>query len=178
MGAFGWQADPRKLLHTNYNIRGIIMRPTNKEIILDCIIDLHNSEQTVTRELLLDVLDLKKNIIDDNVTSLVNEGRVYRVRRGVYAPSSTHPKARHIWKGTLSCGLVKLEIGDIVITLTPKEARILGKEMMGDGMQYANIELGHYVAQMNTLNDLKTKELERENKQLRLKVIKTSTGYE
>lgn len=150
------------------------MRATNKEIILDSIIDLHNSEQIVTRELLLDVLDLKKNIIDDNITSLVNEGRVYRVRRGVYAPNSTHPPARLIWKGTLPCGLIKVDIGDdISLTLTPKEARTLGKDLMGEGMQYANIELGHHIAQMNARNEAQIKELLRENKQLKDKIDKT-----
>lgn len=151
------------------------MRATNKEIILDSIIDLHNSEQIVTRDLLLDVLDLKKNIIDDNITSLVNEGRVYRVRRGVYAPISEHTPARGIWKRTLPCGSVKLDIGDdVVILLTPKEARTLGKEMMGDGMQYSNIELGHHVAQAMARNEAQIKELLRENKQLRDKADKSA----
>lgn len=149
------------------------MRATNKETILDSIIDLHNSEQVVTRELLFEVLDLKKNIIDDNITSLINEGSVLRVRRGVYAPVSTHPPARLIWKVTLPCGLVKVEIGeDIVMLLTPKEARTLGKDLMGEGMQYANIELGQHIAQMNARNEAQIRELLRENKQLKDKVAK------
>lgn len=144
------------------------MRATNKEIILDAIIDLYNTEQIVTRELLFEVLDLKKAIIDDNITSLINEGRVLRLRRGVYAPISTHTPARLIWKGTLPCGLIKIDIGDdIALTLTPKEARTLGKDLMGEGMQYANIEMGQHMTQLIATYEHQVKNLMQEIKQLK-----------
>ena len=41
----------------------------------------------------------------------------------------------------------KSEIGDDeVLTLTPREARNLGNLMVAEAMQYANIEMGHHMA--------------------------------
>ena len=50
------------------------MQMTNKQRVLDAIIDLHNQEQVVTRETLSDIIDLKMSIIDDNLTTLTNDG--------------------------------------------------------------------------------------------------------
>lgn len=143
------------------------MSKSNREIILDAITDLHNCEQIVTRELLAEVLGIKKSIIDVHIVSLYNDEEIYKVARGVYAPTPVHAPARGIWKRTLPCGTVKIEIGDIVLTLTPKEARMLGKEMMGDGMQYANIEMGHALAQANAIHENKIRQLELENRKLK-----------
>ena len=63
------------------------MQITNKQRVLDAVIDLHNQEQIVTRETLSDTLDLKQTIIDDNLSSLNNDGLIHRVQRGVYVPT-------------------------------------------------------------------------------------------
>lgn len=143
------------------------MRMTNKEIILDAIIDLHNQEQVVTRETLSDVLDLKQTIIDDNLSSLVNDGVIHRVQRGVYVPTAKHPPARVISKIVLPCGTVKLDVGDDVLTLTPKESRILGSLMMADAMQYSSIEIGHHAAVTAAKMDLELKDMRREMRETR-----------
>ena len=50
-------------------------------------------------------------------------------------------------KMVLPDGTVKIEIGDDeVLTLTPREARNLGNLMVAEAMQYANIEMGHHMA--------------------------------
>ena len=44
-------------------------------------------------------------------------------------------------------GTAKIEIGDDEISmLTPREARNLGNLMVAEAMQYANIEMGHHMA--------------------------------
>lgn len=143
------------------------MRMTNKDIILDAIIDLHNQEQIVTRETLSEVLDLKQTIIDDNLSSLVNDDLIHRVQRGVYVPTTKHPPARVISKIVLPCGTVKLDIGDEVLTLTPKESRILGSLMMADAMQYSSIEIGHHAAVTTAKMDLQLKEMRKEMRETR-----------
>lgn len=136
------------------------MQMTNKQRVLDAVTDLHNQEQVVTRETLSDLLDLKQSIIDDNLTSLVNDGLIHRVQRGVYVPTVEHKPARGVWKRVLPCGTVKIEVGDdIVLTLTPKEARMLGSIMMGDAMQYSNIEIGHHAALATARAELELKEM-------------------
>lgn len=142
------------------------MRVTNKQMVLDAVIDLSNQEQSVTRETLSDVIDLPLAVIDENLTSLVNDGSIHRIQRGIYMPTIKHNQARIISKIVLPCGTVKIDIGDdIVLTLTPKEARVLGSLMMGDAMQYSNIEIGHHAALTTAKMDLEMKEMRRKIKE-------------
>ena len=135
------------------------MQMTNRQRVLDAVTDLHNQEQIVTRETLSDVLDLKMSIIDDNLTTLANDGDIHRVQRGVYVPKVSHKKARVITRSSLDDGSVCLEIDRIVLVLTPREARELGKQMMGDAMQYSNIEAGHHAALATAKMDLELKNM-------------------
>ncbi|PKH81244.1 hypothetical protein CXF60_06140 [Psychrobacter sp. 4Bb] len=140
---------------------------TNKQRVLDAVIDLHNQEQIVTRETLSDVLDLKQTIIDDNLSSLVNDDLIHRVQRGVYVPTVEHKPARIISKIVLPCGTVKIDIGDdMVVTLTPKEARLIGSLFMADAMQYSNIEIGHHAALTTAKMDLELKQMRKQLREL------------
>lgn len=143
------------------------MQITNKQRVLDAVIDLHNQEQIVTRETLSDILDLKQTIIDDNLSTLVNDGLIHRVQRGVYVPITEHKPARIISKIVLPCGTVKIDIGDdMVVTLTPKEARIIGSLMMCEAMQYSNIEIGHHAALTTAKMDLELKQMRKQLREL------------
>lgn len=143
------------------------MQMTNKQRVLDAVIDLHNQEQIVTRETLSDVLDLKQTIIDDNLSSLVNDDLIHRVQRGVYVPTTEHKPARIISKIVLPCGTVKIDIGDdMVVTLTPKEARLIGSLFMADAMQYSNIEIGHHAALTTAKMDLELKQMRKQLREL------------
>lgn len=135
------------------------MRITNKQMVLDAVVDLNNQEQSVTRETLSVVIDLSLAIIDEKLTSLVNDGLIHRIQRGVYVPTVKHNQARIISKIVLPCGTVKVDIDDDVWTLTPKEARILGSLMAADAMQYSNIEIGHHAALTTAKMDLEMKEM-------------------
>lgn len=136
------------------------MQITNKQRVLDAVIDLHNQEQIVTRETLSDILDLKQTIIDDNLSTLVNDGLIHRVQRGVYVPTIEHKPARVISKIVLPDGTTVIDIGDnIVLTLTPKESRVLGNLMMCEALQYSNIEIGHHAALATARAELELKEM-------------------
>ena len=143
------------------------MQITNRQKVLDAVIDLHNQEQIVTRETLSDILDLKQTIIDDNLSSLTNDGFIHRVQRGVYVPTIEHKPARIISKIVLPCGTVVIDIGDdVVLTLTPKEARIVGSLMMCEAMQYSNIEIGHHAALATARAELELKEMRKQLRKL------------
>lgn len=150
------------------------MRVTNKQMVLDAVVDLSNQEQSVTRETLSGILDLSLAIIDEKLTSLVNDGLIHRIQRGVYVPTVKHSQARIISKIVLPCGTVKIDIGEDVWTLTPKEARILGSLMAADAMQYSNIEIGHHAALTTAKMDLQTKEMRREIRELQGLLINSS----
>ena len=143
------------------------MQMTNKQRVLDAVIDLYNQEQIVTRETLSAVLELKQTIIDDNLSSLVNDDLIHRVQRGVYVPTVEHKPARIISKIVLPCGTVKIDIGDdMVVTLTPKEARLIGSLFMADAMQYSNIEIGHHAALTTAKMDLELKQMRKQLREL------------
>lgn len=120
---------------------------SNAEKILEAIEDLHNQEQIVTRETLSKLTGFKLSIIDDRLAYLVDSGQIVRVQRGVFVPAPKHRPSRIMSKMVLPDGTVKIEIGDDqILTLTPREARNLGNLMVAEAMQYANIEMGHHMA--------------------------------
>ena len=126
----------------------ITTEKTSTQLVLEAAIDLHNLEQVITRETLSQVLpDLPIGKIDDRLGYLVDTNQLQRVQRGVYVPVIKHAPSRPITKYILPDGTVKIEIGDdLVITLTPREARYLGNVMVAEAMQFSNIELGQHMA--------------------------------
>ena len=137
-------------------------RKATKDYVLEEIIDLHASEQIVTRETLADFTGRKLAIIDEALRTLVNEEKVARVQRGVYVPVVQHPVARVVSLTVLPDGTVKLEIGDDhVLTLTPREARSVGVTLGGYAAQAAFIEAGHQAALMASAFNNRLNKLER-----------------
>lgn len=126
------------------------MQTTTTDIVFEAIQDLHAQEQIVTRETLAEHTGLKLTVIDDRIARLIDNGQVRRVQRGVFVPAEVHHPARIITKTLLPCGTVKLEIGDDhVLTLTPRENRMLGELMSGAGQQFAGIEAGRQAAEVS-----------------------------
>lgn len=121
---------------------------SSTQIILEAVQDLHNQEQIVTRETLHGLTGLKLSVIDDRVGALIDDGLVIRVQRGVFMPAETHPPARAISKTLLPDGTVKIDIGDDVLTLTPREDRMMARLFAGVVMETAAIEVGHKSAVM------------------------------
>ena len=115
----------------------------NSQKVLEAIQDLHNLEQIVTRENLSSSLAMPMSVIDASLAYLVDCGHIVRIQRGVFRPSVAHSPARMISQSELSDGCVLIEIGDdISLTLTPKEARVIGTMLQGRAIQYAQIESG------------------------------------
>lgn len=122
---------------------------TTTKQILDAVMDLHSQEQVVTRDKLGEVLPhLTLQKISDRLGYLIETNQIDRPERGVYVPVITHAPSRPICKYILPDGTVKIEIGDQIITMTPRESRYLGNLMVAEAMQFSNIELGHTVSVM------------------------------
>lgn len=98
-------------------------------IVLEAVQDLHAQEQIVTRAALAELTGLKLTTIDDRLDVLVGEGDIIRVERGVFVPAVKHPPARPMSKTVIPDGSVKIEIGDDILTLTPREDRMLANLM-------------------------------------------------
>lgn len=119
------------------------MKKTTAQLVFDAVCDLFASEQVVTREALRDVTGLTLTVIDDRIGVLVDDGMVIRRNRGVFVPAQQHPPARPISKTILPDGMIKIEIGDDVLTLTPREDRFLASLQAGAALQLSTIESGY-----------------------------------
>lgn len=115
-------------------------------VVLEAVQDLHAQEQVVTRETLAELTGLKLTTIDDRLGVLVDEGDIVRVQRGVFVPAVRHAPARPMSKTVMPDGTVKIEIGDEVLTLTPREDRALANLMAGAAAQAAAVETGRNTA--------------------------------
>lgn len=129
-------------------------RVLNSSSVFQAIRDLYNNDQIVTREAVCRATGLKMSVVDDHISRLLTHEKVIRVRSGVYRPTDPHPPARPISKTVLPSGIVKLEIDDIVLDLTPAEARALGSLFAGDHISLGAIEaarMTNYLA--NEINE-------------------------
>lgn len=116
-------------------------RRTTAQEVLDWVIDLHQKEQIVTREVLMAAMGFKLSIIDEHLKNLVNDGKIRRVRNGVFQPVQQVPPPRAMSHTLLPDGWVKLEVGDDVLMLTAREARMLGSMMQGHANLAGQIDL-------------------------------------
>lgn len=112
------------------------------ELVYHAICDLHNKEQVVSRELLSEVTGLKMSEITKFTKLLVENGKIYRVTRGIFKPVEGFDEPRVISITSMQNGMVILEIGDDVLHLQPKEARQIGAMLAGFGMEYSSLQLG------------------------------------
>ena len=99
--------------------------------VLDAVRELHELGQIAARETVAHRTGLKLSIVDDRLRALTDDGDLVRVARGVYEPAVRYPQPRVISKTVLHNGMVKYDIGDEVLTLTPTEARRLAELSMG-----------------------------------------------
>lgn len=113
--------------------------PTSTQRIYEAVCELHSLEQVATRDTVAELTGLKLAIVDDRLRALMDDGKLKRVLRGVYVPVEVHPPARCISKTVLTDGTVKIEIGDDVLTLTPREDRALAMLQVGAVMQVLGI---------------------------------------
>ena len=121
---------------------------TSTDAVMDAVCELHAAEQIVTREAVAQLTQLKLSVVDDRLGVLADDGLVLRVQRGVYAPAPVYRPARAMSKTLLPDGMVKIEIGDEVLTLTPKEDRMLAGLMTGSALQATAIESGRNLTWM------------------------------
>lgn len=142
---------------------------TSTAAVLDAVRDLHAQEQLVTREGVAEATGLKLTVVDDRLGVLVDDGEILRIKRGVFKPAVAHPPARTMSKTILPDGWVKIEIGDEILTLTPREDRSLAQLQAGAAAQLAAIEASHHATHLHAELANRILKLERANTALREK---------
>lgn len=141
--------------------------PTNsqksrtRQKIYEAIVDMVAQEQPATRKSISAVTGLKLTLVDEHCNNMVDEEVLMRDLPGIFRPIEQFPLPRAISATILPSTWVKVEIGDSVMDLTPREARMLGQSLMGFGMQYSMIQLGQEVSVANAHHELVLKEARR-----------------
>lgn len=116
--------------------------------VLEAIIEVFGGGALPTREVLLDLLDphgMTLKEIDNATRELVDSGEVVRVQRGVFMPVGVYRQPRLVTHTLLPDGSVKLEVGDDMMLLTPREKRMVAEALGGAAMQHASIDLARLV---------------------------------
>ncbi len=113
---------------------------TSTQRVFDAVRDLRGQDQIATRETVAELTELKLSIVDDRLRTLVDDGKLKRLLRGVYELVEVFPPKRLISKTLMPNGYVKIEIGDQLLTLSPSEDRDLALLQVGSATQGAVIE--------------------------------------
>lgn len=113
---------------------------TSTQRVFDAVAELRGLDQIATRETVAELTQLKLTIVDDRLRALVDDGRLKRLLRGIYELVETFPPPRPMWCGILPDGMVKFELGEHVIDMTPKEARSAHRALGGFGEDARVIE--------------------------------------
>lgn len=132
--------------------------------------ELRALEQTATRETVAELTGLKQSVADDRLRTLVDDGKLKRLLRGIYELVEEYPETRNVSKTILASGYVMLEITgrkgveDVVIHLTPTEDRKLAELSVGAAGQAILINSTNQHLYLATELAAKVEKLERELK--------------
>lgn len=119
--------------------------------VLHAARDLHALRQLVTRESLEQATGLVLHVVDERIRVLINQQLLVRKQKGVYEPASCWPEPRPMSKTLLPGGLVKIEVGDVVLNLSPDEDRMLAHLQAGSAAQLTAIESNRLHSETNSI---------------------------
>lgn len=112
---------------------------TSSETIYQACLDLRNTGRSISRPVLAKVTGLKMGIVDDHVTRLADNGKLRRLHGGFVEVVEQFPANRVISKTVLPNGLVRMEIDDLLVELTPSEAGIWGGMLLPEATMFAQL---------------------------------------
>ena len=116
-----------------------LKRPVG-EIIWETVVGLANDERSISRRVLRDVTGLSYELIDDHIKRLETAGKVIKAGKGLIEVVPIYPPERPQSFTAMPSGIVKWEIGDICVELTPPEMRRHAMMAMGFARQFEDIE--------------------------------------
>lgn len=138
------------------------VKKSSRETIWDTICDLHSKGQVSSRQLLVDLTGLSFGVVDDHCSAMVEDMTLLRIAPGIFEPMPQYRMAESVSTTLLPNGMLKVEIGDAVLDLVPKEQRALGIQMAGYGMEFGNIQSGRESARLATMLEFKLKAAEKQ----------------
>jgi biotin operon repressor len=121
----------------------IVARPPKLPIgaiVWETILQLENDGRLITRRNLREVTGLSYEQIDESIKRLENNGKVIKAGGGLIEVVPLYPAERAQSLTALPDGLMKWEIGDFCIELTPPEIRKHAMMLAGFARQFDDIE--------------------------------------
>lgn len=112
-----------------------VLTESSTERIYQAIKDLQDRGRIATRQVLVTMTGLPMTIIDDRLKFLCSIGRVRRPVNGVFEADDVGEE-RATSATVLPNGRVKLEIGEHVLELSPREFRNIGALGAGFTLQF------------------------------------------
>lgn len=95
---------------------------TAADMVYDTIRDLQDAGKIPTREIIVEESGLRFTVVDEQIKRLRDDGRIRKVVNGVFELLDAR-EDRAVSSTVTPNGLCKLEIGDVVLELSRREAR-------------------------------------------------------
>ena len=103
---------------------------SNRDIVLTAINTICDHREAASRAQLVSMTGLKMQVVDEQVKVLKERGLIRMANAGFYVPVDQSPD-RNVSTTSLPQGRLKVEIGDDLINLNPREAFNLAKQLAG-----------------------------------------------
>ena len=117
-------------------------RKSSRDRVYDAILELSDSETPAKAADIANVTGLAMPIVYDSIKALKQRGRIYSDNGHFFACDEVQ-ETQAVSHTILPSGAVKLEKGDQVMDLNPREARALAKTLAGSVEQAAVILMQH-----------------------------------
>lgn len=119
---------------------------STSQTIWDCIMQLRDAGQAISRQRLMELTGLPYTRVDDHVSRWIEEGRMRRVVDGVYEVTDPLPEPQATSVTDLHNGMVLMECGEQEMRVNTAEARALARQLGGFALQYAQLQTQHDMA--------------------------------
>ena len=103
----------------------------NRDIVLQCIIDICAHNGYASRAKIVELTSLRMTAVDEQIDRLKVDGLIRPLYNGVFEPVDQSID-RCVSTTTLPFGRTKVEVGDQLLELTPREAFALAKQLAGN----------------------------------------------
>ena len=107
-----------------------LMPSTNRDAIINAINLICDHRDAAPMRQIISMSGLSRSIVNDHVKTLKEDGLIRIVTPGCYAPVDQDPD-RPVSTTNLPRGRVKIEVGDGIMDLNPREAFNLAKQLAG-----------------------------------------------
>lgn len=113
-------------------------RVSSTDLVLRSILEHREMGRVSTRATIREATNLPLTVVDDRVKHLKNVGQIRLAGgvAGVFEPVQDRLEDRAVSTTIVPNGLVKLEIGDVVVEMTQREARHAGALLAGLALQF------------------------------------------